>query len=232
MGCMMKKCRNCKVTIIDPVLVCPLCHSVLENNIDEAKQKQKMIPRMYPDVKESTKILNFIVKLYTFLAIVVQAVLFIINYLRFSGLWWSAISGIGILYFYITLRYSIQKNSGYQRIILTQIICGVILSIGVDFIIGYHGWSVNFIVPIGILLLDLAIVILMIINTSNWQSYILLQLLTVLLSVVILLLWKVGIIQYPILTVIAAAISIVMFVGTLIFGDRRAKNELKRRFHM
>lgn len=226
----MRRCKNCKVTVIDPVLVCPLCHYVLEN--EGMEEGKKVIPRMYPNVKETTRALNFIVKLYTFLAIVTEVSLVIINYMTYSGLWWSAISGIGILYFYITLRYSIQKNSGYQRIILTQIFCGMFLSIGIDFILGYRGWSMNLMVPIAILLVDLAAVILMIVNTANWQSYILLQLLTVLLSAVTLVLWKVGIIQYPLLAIIAAIVSAVMFVGTLIFGDRRAKNELKRRFHM
>ena len=213
-------------------MACPLCHCVLENENQGIEEQQEFTPRMYPDVKETTRALNFIVKLYTFFAIITQVGLFIINYMTFSGLWWSAISGIGILYFYITLRYSIQKNSGYQRIILTQIFCGMFLCIGIDFILGYRGWSVSFVVPSAILLINLAVVILMIINTTNWQSYILLQLLTVLLSGVILIFWKVGIIQHPVLTIITAIVSVVMFVGMLIFGDRRAKNELKRRFHM
>ena len=106
------------------------------------------------------------------------------------------------------------------------------MTIGIDWIIGYRGWSVNFVVPSAILLIDLAIVILMIVNTRNWQSYILMQMLTVILSGIILVLWKIGVIQYPVVTIVAAVVSVVMFVGTLIFGDRRAKNELKRRFHM
>lgn len=228
----MRKCRNCHVTILDPTLVCPLCHSVLEAETGEQEESGEYAPGMYPDVKDVTRKLNFVVKLYTFLSIVIEAGLIVINYVTFSGLWWSAISGIGILYFYITLRYSIQKNSGYKRVILTQIIAGVLLTIAIDFIVGYRGWSVNFVVPSAILLIDLAIVILMLVNMANWQSYILLQMMTVILSIVILIFWKVGIIKYPVVTIVAAAVSAVLFAGTIIFGDRRAKNELKRRFHM
>lgn len=197
----------------------------------ETEQKEER-PGMYPDVKAAVRKLNFVVQLYTFLAIVVEAGLIVINYMTFRHIWWSAISGIAILYFYITLRYSIQKNSGYLRIILTQIICAVLLSVVVDWIVGYRGWSVNFVVPSAILLIDLAVIILMIVNQANWQSYILLQLLTVICSIVTLILWKTGIIVYPVVAFVAAAVSFVLFVGTLIFGDRRAKNELKRRFHV
>ena len=64
------------------------------------------------------------------------------------------------------------------------------------------------------------------------KRYILLQLLTVIFSITVLILWKTGVIVYPVVAFIAAAVSFVMFAGTLIFGDRRAKNELKRRFHV
>lgn len=254
----MKVCRNCHVTILDSTLVCPLCSSVLETAATPGEEPEQPAkgksgrepeqpagqekdlrskeascrPGMYPDVKAAVRKLNFVVQLYTFLAIVVEAGLVFINYVTFRQIWWSAISGIAILYFYITLRYSIQKNSGYLRIILTQIICGVFLTIVVDWIIGYRGWSVNFVVPSAILLIDLAVIILMLVNQANWQSYILLQLLTVIFSIAALILWKAGVIIYPVVTLIAAAVSFVMFVGTLIFGDRRAKNELKRRFHV
>lgn len=227
----MRTCRTCHVTIKDQTLVCPLCHSVLETDRETPEEKE-YVPGMYPDVKDVSRMLNFVVKLYLFLSIVVEAGLVAINAVFYSGMWWSLICGVGILYFYITLRYSIQKRTGYKRIILTQIIGGVLLTVAIDLIVGYRGWSVNYVVPSAILLIDLAIIILMLVNIQYWQSYILLQLLTILLSLVALIFWWTGIIAHPAVTIVAAAVSAVLFVGTLIFGDRRAKNELKRRFHM
>ena len=193
---------------------------------------QTEVRGMYPDVGDTAKRLNFIVKLYTFLAIVIEGGLIAINYATYSGLWWSAICGIAILYFYTTLRYSIQKNSGYLRIILTQVFAAALLAVGVDWIIGYRGWSVNYVAPSAVLLIDLAVVILMLVNMANWQSYILLQILTVILSGILLILWGVGVLTQPVVVIAAAAVSAVLFAGTIIFGDRRAKNELKRRFHV
>lgn len=227
----MRTCRTCHVTIKDQTLVCPLCHSVLETD-RETPEEREYEPGMYPDVKDVSRMLNFVVKLYLFLSIVVEAGLVAINAVFYSGMWWSLICGVGILYFYITLRYSIQKRTGYKRIILTQIIGGVLLTVAIDVIVGYRGWSVNYVVPSAILLIDLAIIILMLVNIQYWQSYILLQLLTILLSLVALIFWWTGIITHPAVTIVAAAVSAVLFVGTLIFGDRRAKSELKRRFHV
>lgn len=94
----MRECRNCKVEILDDTAVCPLCSSVLEVT-GEGRESTG-----YPDVKAAVRKLSFIVRLYSFLAIVSEAALVIINYLYFHGVWWSAITGICILYFYTSLQ--------------------------------------------------------------------------------------------------------------------------------
>ncbi len=222
----MRECRNCKVEILDNTAVCPLCNSVLEISGPEQEWDA------YPDVKAVVRKLSFIVRLYSFLAIVSETALVAVNYLYFHGIWWSAITGICISYFYLTLKYSLQKNKGYQAVIVVQVVGAVLLVIAADYIIGYRGWSVNYVLPGAILLLDGTIGTLMIVNASNWQSYLLMQILTVVASIACILLWYFGILTKPFLAFTALAGSLCMFLGTLIFGDRKAKAELKRRFHV
>ena len=222
----MRECRNCKVEILDDTAVCPLCSSVLE--ISGAVQEGAA----YPDVKAAVRKLSFIVRLYSFLAIVSEAALIVVNYLYFHGVWWSAVTGICILYFYLTLKYSLQKNKGYQTVIVMQVIGAVLLVIAADNIIGYRGWSVNYVLPGAILLLDGTIGTMMIVNASNWQSYLLMQILTVMASIACAVLWYFGILTKPFLALAALAVSLCMLLGTLIFGDRKAKAELQRRFHV
>lgn len=222
----MRECKKCHVQILDNTTICPLCKSVLETTGEEAFHNG------YPDVKAVSRKLSFVVRLHSFLAIVVEAALITINYLTYRGIWWSAISGIIILYFFITLNYSLKKNNGYKTVILVQLIGAVLLAIVSDFIVGYQGWSVNYVLPSAILLLNATIGILMIINASNWQSYLLMQIFTVLLSCGCVILWKFGFIKGPVLTSVALAVSLCFLLGTLIFGERKAKAELKRRFHV
>lgn len=222
----MRECRKCHVQVLDGTSICPLCSSVLEVAGEEEWHNG------YPNVKAVSQKLAFVVRLYSFLAIIIESALIVINYLTFRGIWWSAISGISILYFFITLKYSLQKNNGYKTVILIQLVGAVLLVIAADNIVGYQGWSVNYVLPSAILLLNATIGILMVVNLANWQSYLLLQILTVLLSCGCVILWKVKVIQSPILTLVALAVSLCMLLGTLIFGERRAKTELKRRFHV
>ena len=76
----MKECRNCKVEILDNTAVCPLCSSVLE--ISGSVQEWDA----YPDVKAVVRKLSFIVRLYSFLAIVSETALVAVNYLYFLSL--------------------------------------------------------------------------------------------------------------------------------------------------
>lgn len=223
----MRRCKKCNVEILDEATVCPLCKSVLEKTDEQGKRAVG-----YPDVKKTVKKLNFVVRLYSFLAIVTEAALLIINYLTYHGVWWSAIAGISILYCYVTLKYSIQKNAGYRSVIWIQVIGAVLLGIAVDNIVGYRGWSVNYVMPGAILLLDVTIMILMLVNMSNWQSYLLMQICTALAAIACLVMWHFQVITRPVLSIIAAAVSVCLLLATLIFGDRKAKAELKRRFHV
>ena len=72
----------------------------------------------------------------------------------------------------------------------------------------------------------------MLINRRNWQSYIMWQILMLLVSVGMIILFIFEIIDKPYLMGIAVMCSVFLFLGTLIFGDRRARVEVQRRFHI
>lgn len=54
----------------------------------------------------------------------------------------------------------------------------------------------------------------------------------ILCSLVPFILYLIKIVTKPGLTVIAMGCSFFLFLGTVIIGDRRARVELKRRFHI
>jgi uncharacterized protein (DUF983 family) len=104
--------------------------------------------------------------------------------------------------------------------------------ITIDFLHGYNGWSVNYVFPAGIILVDVGILVVMAVNYKNWQSYMMQQIFMIICSIVALILCKVEVITSPIVSIIAMNVSLIIFLGTLILGGRRARVELKRRFHI
>uniref|UniRef100_UPI003FEFDC79 DUF6320 domain-containing protein n=1 Tax=Roseburia hominis TaxID=301301 RepID=UPI003FEFDC79 len=210
--------------ILDETERCPLCHSVLEKTVE--------VENMYPNVRTMTRRLALLSRIYLFVAILVEALLIYLNVLSDSEMFWSAIPGLAMLYGYLVLRYAILGKSGYKGKIIVLTLIAILMVVAIDFVVGYRGWSVNYALPSAILLVDAGILILMCINRRNWQSYMMWQIFMILCSVVPLVLYAVGIVTAPLLALLAFAVSAALFLGTLIIGDRRARTELRRRFHV
>ena len=220
----MSRCKQCNVEILDETERCPLCHSVLEKTVE--------VENMYPNVRMITRRLALLSRIYLFVVILVEALLIYLNVLSDSEMFWSAIPGLAMLYGYLVLRYAILGKSGYKGKTIVLTLIAILMVVAIDFVVGYRGWSVNYALPSAILLVDVGSLILMCINRRNWQSYMMWQIFMILCSVVPLVLYAVGIVTAPILAVLAFAFSAALFLGTLIIGDRRARTELRRRFHV
>ena len=220
----MSRCKQCNVEILDETERCPLCHSELEKTVE--------VENMYPNVRTMTRRLALLSRIYLFVAILVEALLIYLNVLSDSEMFWSAIPGLAMLYGYLVLRYAILGKSGYKGKTIVLTLIAILMVVAIDFVVGYRGWSVNYALPSAILLVDVGILILMCINRRNWQSYMMWQIFMILCSVVPLVLYAVGIVTAPLLALLAFAFSTALFLGTLIIGDRRARTELRRRFHV
>ncbi|WP_346936327.1 DUF6320 domain-containing protein [Clostridium sp.] len=222
----MKRCRRCQVNILDETHTCPLCRRVLE--YDEMNVEST---RMYPDVEYDIGKYKKIKRIFLFILTVVSVVLGFINYITYSGVIWSLIAVVGIIYFAVTVTYSIMNNANLASKILVQTIGAGILVIVIDNVTGYIGWSVNYAIPAMILFANLAIVLLMIVNPMNWQSYFMYQIAITIFSFIPLILFWVKLIDRPFLAILTSGISILILIGTIVFGDRSVKNELIRRFN-
>lgn len=220
----MSRCRQCNIEILDETERCPLCNSVLEYTVE--------VENMYPDVRMMTRKLKIISRIYLFCAMLAEVIMLYVNWVTDSEIWWSAITGLSLFYVYLLLRYAILGKSGYKSKIIVLTLIGVLMVIAIDFVVGYRGWSVNYALPAGILLVNLGILVLIVVNRRNWQSYIMWQIFMILCSLIPLVLWLRGIITHPLVGWIAIADSVFQFLGMLIIGDRRARVELKRRFHI
>lgn len=220
----MSKCRVCNVEILDVTDYCPLCHSVLEQTEE--------LENMYPDSKVMMRWLTFFSRIYLFIAIVLEMILFWINLKMDTEIWWSAITGLIFFYIYLIIRFAIIGESGYKSKVITLSLIGILTAIAIDVLSGYRGWSVDYVMPSVILVIDAAILWLMFYNHRNWQSYMMWQILMILCSILPPILYKMELERNEFMVFLPLIVSVALFLGTLIIGDRRARTELKRRFHI
>ena len=237
----MTKCMKCGVYIADNTDKCPLCQQVVApvelssdnhqgtegvfeqhndvpdkcvNDTDSAAKRADSTAShdngtRYPDVKGASRKYRLLENIILFLSIVGQIVLTTVDYMTDHEINWSFIVLLVVIYANVTLRLAIVGRNGYIfKIVIT------------------------FVFPSAILAMVLATIILMIVNIRNWQSYMMMQLFLVLMSVIAMILVAVKVIWFPYLAMGAMGASLFLFLGTLIIGDKRARTELKRRFHI
>lgn len=220
----MSKCHKCNVEILDETEICPLCRSVLEQTEE--------LENMYPNARLKTQKLLWISRLYLFCVVLIEFVLLMVDFSKGEEVSWSIVVGLILLYFYTVLRYTIIGKNGYQSKTIVLILITVLVAIGVDFATGYRGWAVDYVISAGILVVDIGIIVLMIYNRRNWQSYIITQIFMILCSSIPVILYLLGLEKNIQMAFLPLVVSAFLFLGTMMIGGRRAFLELKRRFHM
>lgn len=209
--------------VLDETEVCPLCRSVLEQTAP--------MENMYPDVRSRIKGLRLAGRIYLFCALLVFFALLVADVRRQAQIWWSVPVGLVLLYGYLVLRYAIAGKSGYRGKVMVLAVLAVLLAVAADFVIGYRGWSVDYVLPGGILIVEGIVLGCMACNPKRWYSYLMWQLLMILCSLIPAALYLLGLEHHALMAFLPLAVSVAAFLGTLIIGDRPARQELMRRFH-
>ena len=220
----MSRCHHCQIYVSDRTEICPLCRGVLEIGGETAIA--------YPDIPQQRKKLVLIRGILLFASLIAAAICLFIDLHTKNRLDWSLIATGGIL---VGLRvFFVMTNpvSGYRRRVLETLFAAVIYVMLIDYVTGFYGWSVNFVLPGAMFVLNFGLLLLMLINRRNWQSYMVYQILSIVIGLVPILLVYRGIVTVPLLSELAFASSVLLFLGTLIFGGRAALAELGRRFYI
>lgn len=220
----MKMCKKCGVNIADNTVVCPLCNMVLTGD-DKCETS-------YPNIHQKMRFLKKLIQIVCYVLVVVQIFLVVMNYYYYNGVRWSLITGGAVIYLIITLIYTFNRRDGHIKKIFVQTIAAILLLFVIDYAAGANGWSLRYGVPGVILLVDVIIYVCMLVNFYSWQSYILMQIFTLILSVIYMVLYLINIVKSPVLPWISFGASAVLFSATVFFGGKKAKSELKRRFYI
>ena len=226
----LRRCPRCKINIIDDTIECPLCHGVVEDTPEDRNMEEPSISVTYPDISVKLKLIRLIIRIVLFAAITTEVIVLLVNYFTFTGIYWSLIVGLGLIYGCVTLLYSVRKRRSMQRIIQAQLFFSIVLVIGLDFLLGFRGWSISYAVPIALMSVDVGMVVLMIVRINGWQNFIMTEIVAFVLSILVLIVDILGKLGGELFGLIALVITGLILLGTIMFGQKMVSNEIKRRF--
>jgi hypothetical protein len=156
----------------------------------------------------------------------------LINWLVTPDFWWCLIVLAVAAYCWISIPPLLRRGANYATRAVWQVIFTSALCVALDFIVGYTGWSVSYVVSSLLCAGILSIGLMAIFSRTSWTQYVFSLAWMALFSFVPLILLLVGIAQNVVLVIITAALGLACLLTLIVFGDRTIKNEFKRRFHL
>ncbi|MDD6761108.1 MAG: DUF6320 domain-containing protein [Turicibacter sp.] len=219
----MKYCSKCQMKVQNQLNNCPLCGQSLESVEFE-------IERDYPE--QFAKKRRFSIrKSIIFLAMVIISFSFISGIFQDFQWNWVFIITAATLYLTISaiLGSRVKRNIGPN--ILTQVIGISALSIIIDYFLGYSGWSLEIIFPLGLMAGTTIITVMILLNSKRFTDLVIYQLMFGLMGIVILAMIYFQVILFRQIAIIGSYYTIITCVGLFFFADRQMIHELKKKFH-
>lgn len=220
----MQYCEHCKVSIRDNKKTCPLC----QNKLPEQTRKEEDI---FPEIPMRYHS-NFAIRIMIFLSVSIIVCSYAIHLLFPVSINWPMYVISVIACMWVILIVAIRKRHSIPKSIVWQVGIISILAIIWDWRTGFHGWSLDYIIP---LLCVAAMIVLYIIakimhvSPREYLVYLLLDILYGFIPILFILLKWIKV-QFP--SIISIAVSIISLSALLLFEGESIKDELKKRMHL
>lgn len=185
---------------------------------------------IYPK-KISSKKSNIIMTSLMGFSVLVGIILFVINKLTTPDLHWAALSNAGIIYCWVVVIYSVNRNINIGGHVVLQTIALSALATYIDYVLGFEGWSINIAIPILIIIANTTMLVLTIVSSKKYIRYGVFQFVILLFSgIPIYLIYK-DLATNPILCYVASWISLLNLVITLVLSAKDFRESIVRNFH-
>jgi len=220
----MKYCNNCKVNIVGNRKNCPLCQELLTGD--------KCSDEIFPQISFIYKEHGLFFKIMLLASIIIASVSVAMNILfPLRGAWSLFIlGGLGSVWAgmitAINKRNNIPKNIVYQVMIISLIV------IIWDFITGWKGWSISYVVPLVCFFAMISMAIISKVRKLYIEDYILYIIIDGLFGIIPIIFIVAGILSVLFPSLLCIVTSIISLSTILIFEGQSLRAEIKRRLHL
>lgn len=221
----MQRCDKCNLDVSGVKTRCPLCQSRLSGTYDPQDA-------IFPKVVSNRRRFFVLVRIMVFLSCSAMIICGLLNYLLTPDLLWSIIVIFAIIFMWISMASAIIRRHNIPKNITWQVLILSIGAIVLDYVIGWHGWSLDFAVP-GIcafaMIATCAFAVFMKMDTEKYLIYVILAGLLCILPLLFLLLGWLHIL-WP--SLICIAMSLIAFCALFSFAGKQLIEEIKKRLHL
>ncbi|MBR0350859.1 MAG: hypothetical protein IJH76_03455 [Clostridia bacterium] len=186
---------------------------------------------LYPQ-KINAKKTDFIIRVAILISYIFGLLLVLINRIATPGIRWAGYCNAGIVYIWITVLYLLRRNVNIASHLFIQMLAISALCVYFDIRMGFQAWSINFAIPLIVIVTNITMLILSIARFRNYARYAFFQVLIVLLSLIPIFLVYENMVNDKSFSIFASCLSLFNLIISLIFHFKDMKTELARQFHL
>lgn len=221
----MLYCKKCGVKVKGRPDFCPLCQGSLSGIPDSGE--------IFPEIKVKPEPFALVLRIVAFLSVAAIFICAAVNYSQTDTLvgWWLYAAG-GIVSFWLPFGLAMRLRGNVTKsIIYTAVICCIIAFFW-DLFTGYHGWSLDIVLPATCCVAMLVMAIIARVLSLHIEQYIYYLIINIIFGIVPLILLFCGVIRFVYPSVACVAASAISLTALLIFEGKALRAEIIRRTHL
>lgn len=225
----MNYCPHCEAKIKGDWSHCPLCQSPLIQR--ESKEANKQSNSSFPDIPLHYNRKKAIQSFLRYSLVIVSLYLLVQYFwtFEFFGLEYVI---LGLLVTWTNIVFLVRKRRNPAKAINYVLFFVSLVSVYIDYLRGWTGWSITFVVPILSISSLIAISISIRVVRLKVEDYVLYLQLAALVGIAPLLFLLMGWTGNPLASIVSVVFSFSLFVFILIRYRRKVIKELKKRMHI
>lgn len=186
---------------------------------------------MYPQYKQTVKKLRLAQRITVFSAIVAELIVVLVSLKIGLDLKYAIMSAAGLAFGCFSFIFCTSLNRSLQNKIVVELVVAQILIIVIDAMLDFKEWSLHYGLPGVVIGVDIAMLVLIIVNYTVWIEYLFSIIWILFDSLVCMALCFAFGDLFPWYSIIAAGVTAAFLGGLIVVGDKEAHNELHKRFH-
>lgn len=228
------RCQKCGLTFSGESVYCPLCKKrIIDEGTEDSSIKEDF--DVFPVTQKKQADFIFM-KIVTFAALAAVIVAGMVDRMMvLSDRTWQPIFFlvvIGVAGGYALLVVGQRKWKNIRKMVMYEVIIGMILCIAYDWYTGWKGWSVQIVLPLTVVGMNLLYFILGFVDRKHQTDYGIYFLLTIIATVFVVILVCVGVMHNTMLVTVTTGIGVLLLIAKIIFQGKTFLSELSRRLHV
>ncbi len=222
----MKICEKCKVEVRTEKNSCPLCGYSLE------AAENKAATDVFPEIPTLYQRYNLFFRILFFVTAVVVITAIVVNLIIIETGMWFLFVVLGAVTLWISLVTIIKKKNNLQKNIIYHVLIVSVVSLVWDKALGWHGWSIEYVIPCICIVAMLLFAILYRILDMPISTYFMYFVVDAVFGIIPIIFYATDSLDVYIPSLVCVAVSLISVLALITFWGKEMLAEMKRRFHL